>query len=259
MPVRAIAGRVLRPGHRGGPPALLAGRQRDRRGVNDTGGLPSLAWRWRYWGLPGRLHSPAQAAVFAWPLLPLWAATGLLGVALARRTGFPEAWGGRGANGRRLLVPALLGLALSVLVAATDRRTNWAGLAAVQHGLASIHIDFPASALVYPGGAIIVEVLYRLLPLPLLLWLISSLALRGRGRVQTFWALALLLSPMEPLSQDLALREFGLGVMAAVFVQDYALNLAQAALFRRHGFLAALALRVVFYLVRHVAYGNFLA
>ena len=93
----------------------------------------------------------------------------------------------------------------------------------------------------------------------LILWLISSLALRGRWQVQTFWALALLLSLVEPLSQDLSLGQFGTGVMAAVFVQDYALNLSQAALFRRYGFLSAIALRVVFYLVWHVAYGNFLA
>jgi hypothetical protein len=208
---------------------------------------------------PAIFRSPAQAAVFSWPLLPLWAATGLLGVELARRTGFPEAWGGRGSNGRRLLVSALLGLALGLLAVATDLRTHWAGRAAAEHGQPSIHIDFPASALVYPGGAVIVEVLYRLLPLPLLLWLISSLALRGRGREQTFWALALLLSLVEPLSQDLSLGQFGTGVMAAVFVQDYALNLSQAALFRRSGFLAAIALRVVFYLVWHVAYGNFLS
>ena len=208
---------------------------------------------------PAIFRSPSQAAVFSWPLLPIWAATGLLGVKLARRTGFPEAWGGRISNRQRFLVPALLGLALGLLAVATELRTNWAGLAAAKYGLASIHIDFPASALVYPGGAVIVEVLYRLLPLPLLLWLISSLALRGRWQVQTFWALAVLLSLVEPLSQDLSLGEFGTGVMAAVFVQDYALNLSQAALFRRYGFLSAIALRVVFYLVWHVAYGNFLA
>jgi hypothetical protein len=208
---------------------------------------------------PAIFRSPAQAAVFSWPLLPIWAATGLLGIELARRTSFPEAWGGRGSNRQRLLVPALLGLGLGLLAVATDLQTNWADLAAAKHGLASIHIDFPASAIVYPGGAVIVEVLYRLLPLPLLLWLSSSLALRGRGREQAFWALAILLSLVEPLSQDLSLQEFGTGVMAAVFVQDYALNLSQAALFRRYGFLSAIALRVVFYLVWHVAYGNFLA
>ena len=57
------------------------------------------------------------------------------------------------------------------------------------------------------------------------------------------------------------LRELGNGasmtsVMAA-FVPDLLLNLAQVVMFRRFGFVAAIATRVVFYLVWHVAYGNF--
>jgi hypothetical protein len=39
-----------------------------------------------------------------------------------------------------------------------------------------------------------------------------------------------------------------------VFVQDYALNLGQATLFRKYGFLAAIVMRVAFYLVWHILY-----
>jgi hypothetical protein len=40
----------------------------------------------------------------------------------------------------------------------------------------SIRIDAPASHLIYPGGAIIVSILYFLLLVPLFLWIF-----RGRG------------------------------------------------------------------------------
>jgi len=122
-------------------------------------------------------------------------------------------------------------------------------------GLPSIHISFPASLLIYPGGAVIVEILYRLFPIPFLLFLLGP-ALRRKGRQEiAFWVLAFLLSLVEPIG-DLGLRPLGLGVVAAVFLQDYALNLSQAWLFRKAGFLSAIWLRVVFYLVWHVAWGR---
>ena len=101
--------------------------------------------------------------------------------------------------------------------------------------------------------------LFRLLPIPLALWLISSLALRGRRQAEVFWVLAALTSLIEPVLQDLlGIAPETVSLALTQFVPDYALNFGQAALFRRYGFLAAIAMRVVFYLVWHVAYGNFI-
>jgi hypothetical protein len=80
------------------------------------------------------------------------------------------------------------------------------------------------------------------------------MVLGGRRHGATFWALAALTSLAEPAG-DLGLRELGWGTMTAVFAQDYALNFAQAGVFRRRGFLAAILLRVAFYLVWHVLWG----
>jgi hypothetical protein len=41
----------------------------------------------------------------------------------------------------------------------------------------------------------------------------------------------------------IGLRKYGLGTMAFVFAQDYALNLVQAWVFRRAGFLASILVR----------------
>jgi hypothetical protein len=192
---------------------------------------------------PDMFRSAAQAAVFTWPMLGIVAATGLVGTWIARHTQrFPEMWDRRVKIAWRLWVPIALGLLLGGVAILVDRATHWTTLAAAQMHLPSIHIDAPASYLIYPGGAIIVSILYFLLFVPLLLWM-----LRGRG----FWAIALLAALIEPMTQDLHTAG-GVGVMAAVFAEDYTLNLGQVWLFRRAGFVAAVVLRVAFYAVWHM-------
>jgi len=202
---------------------------------------------------PAVFRSTAQAKVFDWPFLALWAALGFAGVSLSERTGFPPAWK-KGSARSRLLVPASFGIGFGLLAVSTDAVTGWTKAVAAKLGQSSIHIPLPASLLIYPGGAIIVEILYRLFLIPVLLWIVSSLLLRGKGRDATFWTLAALTSLLEPLG-DLGLRDQGHTTMAAVFVQDYALNFTQAWIFRKRGFPAAIAVRVAFYLVWHILPG----
>ena len=63
-------------------------------------------------------------------------------------------------------------------------------------------------------------------------------------------------SLIEPLTQDMDLFQFGVGLMASVFLLDYALNLTQAALFRKYGFLASFMVRMGYYIIWHIAYGS---
>jgi hypothetical protein len=151
-------------------------------------------------------------------------------------------------------MPTLWGLGIGLVAMATEAVTGWTKIAATQMKLPSIHIDWPASLLIYPGGAIIVEVLYRTFLIPVLLWLVSSVILRGRFEDRLFWTLAALTSLLEPLSQDLTgilhgPQPFTSGI---VFAEDFALNFVQAATFRKYGFVSAVWVRVVFYLLWHV-------
>jgi len=203
---------------------------------------------------PQVFRSPTQAAVFEWKFIGLWTLAGLIGVTLSVRTGFPPLWNAAIPKTRRLLFPILLGVGFGVIAVATDVLTGWTDIVARKMGLTSIHIDWPASLIIYPGGAIIVDVIYRLLPIPLLLWLVSNLVLRGRGQVATFWMIAALTSFLEPWG-DLGLWKHGAAMTTAVFAQDYALNLTQAYLFRRSGFVSSVMLRIAFYMIWHVAYG----
>lgn len=202
--------------------------------------------------VPTVFRHEAQAAVFDWLALSIWTVAGLAGIFFARKTGFPDAFDECVTHWQRFGRPALLGLGFSAVFVAIDATTHYNQLLAAHYNQPQANIDFPASLLIYSGGAIIVEVLYRLLLVPLLLWLLSNVALKGRGQEPIFWALALLTSLIEPLSQRVEFLP--VGVAAAVFASAFGVNLAQAAVFRRYGLLAAITLRVAFYLVWHILY-----
>ena len=204
--------------------------------------------------VPDAFRSTAQAAVFAWPMIAVLTVLGVGALWLARRIGLPGFWNPDLPATRKWLLPVLLGVAFGVLAIGVDAWTGWTDVIEKKLGLPSIHIEFPASLLIYPGGAVIVNVIYYLVPIPLLVWLVSSLLLRGRFREPVFWTIGALAAAIEPLTQDLSYPGPA-WVMLLVLLSDYALNLAQVYLFRRGGFFATVLLRVSFYLVWHVVWG----
>jgi hypothetical protein len=199
---------------------------------------------------PAMFVSASQAKVFQWWFIASLAVLGLMGVWFAARTGFPETWDPRVPLRDRLAIPAAIGVALGIVALLVDRATGWSALEAAAHGLKTINIAFPASAIIYPGGAAIVDIVYYLVPIPLLMWL-TSLALKGRWQTETFWVIGALCAAIEPVTQDLGMPGHP-GMMTVMFAQDYALNLAQVWTFRRAGFGAAVWLRVVFYVAWHI-------
>jgi len=204
---------------------------------------------------PNALADPDQAALFAWPALGIFSGIGLVGVLLSERTGFPAAWDTRISTWRRLLLPVGVGMAFGVAMTALDYATHFSQLIAANHGLKQQYTGFAPMFLAFSIGApVIVEVVYRLLLIPLLLWVISNVILRGRGQTPTFWVLAVLLSAFEPLGQASDLRVLPVPVMVIDAALQYALNLTQAAFFRKYGFLASILVRAGFYLVWHVVY-----
>jgi hypothetical protein len=205
---------------------------------------------------PDAFRSTAQAAVFAWTMIGALILLGLGGLWLARRIGLPGFWNPDLPASRKWLLPVLLGVGFGILAIGIDVLTGWTDAIEKKLGIPSIHIDFPASLLIYPGGAVIVNVIYYLIPIPLLVWLVSGLLLRGRFREPVFWCAAALAAAVEPLTQDLS-DPGPAWVMLLVLLSDYALNVAQVALFRRGGFFATVLLRVSFYLVWHVVWGGF--
>jgi hypothetical protein len=204
---------------------------------------------------PG-FRSPTQTAVFAWPALAIVTAAGLIGVFLSHQLGLPGVWSPTIPLSRRLTIPAIAGLVTGLLAIAIDRMTGWSATSAAAMGLPSIHIAWPSSLVIYPGGAIVVNVIYYLVPIPVLVWLITRL---GRDRVRfdtAYWIGATLAALIEPVSQGMGNGLTGKPAALVVFgAQDFAANLAQVYAFRRAGFGAAVVFRVGFYLVWHVVNG----
>ena len=78
--------------------------------------------------------------------------------------------------------------------------------------------------------------------------------LRKRGYTAVFWALALLIALLEPMDQ-MSFVVANRGIMLILGGVTYALNVGEAYLLWRRGFLAPLAFRAAFYLVWHVVGG----
>ena len=203
---------------------------------------------------PDAFNDPTQAGLFSWTSLLIIGALGALGVFLSERTGFPSAWDTAVPLRKRVLGPLVVGLAFGLVLSAFDFFTHFTGYILARHGLAQQFVGYIPSFLIFSGGSILIEVIFRLLPVTLLLWLVSSLVMKGRGQSSTFWVLAFLLAALEPLSQSADILTLPLPLMLTDFAIYYGVNLTQIAYFRKYGFLASILVRVAFYFVWHTLY-----
>jgi hypothetical protein len=197
-----------------------------------------------------------QQTLFRWYFVFLFTVLAGLGLLFARLTDFPELWDRQVTYRLRLVVPLALGFGLGAAALALDRSCGisraWAAVANVP----TIHPPFPSSLLLYSYSAVAGEIFFHYFPLPFLLWFFSTLLFARRHQEETFWALALIVSFWEPLTQINGLKGYPLA-SAAVFGLAYAENFLGAYLFRRAGFLAPLALRLGYYAVWHIMGGGF--
>ena len=197
---------------------------------------------------------PAQTALFSWPMIGFLALAGGCAVWLAPRTGLPDLWDPSIPPRKWLLLPAAVGLGLGVLSLVFAAFSGSAQIMAEAANVPSISVPFPESIVFYSGGAIVVEALYRLIPITLTLWLIANVIMRKRGQTTVFWILAVLTSAVEPAG----LVGFLAGhpeVILVMVVATFGMNIFEAYLFWRYGLLAPLAFRLAFYLVWHVVGG----
>jgi hypothetical protein len=205
--------------------------------------------------LPHAFASAGQAAAFSWPFIIAIGAAGLVGVWFARRTGFSPAWTPKVGATRQVVVPALIGVGLAIVLIVFDLATGATRVINESRGVEQQFTDMRSMFLIFSTGAIYVEPIYRLLLIPLPLWLVSKVLLRGRFQVPVFWTVALLASALEPLDQLAApAAQLGVARLGFLAAHGFALNLVQAGFFRRYGFVASIAVREGFYFLWHVLY-----
>jgi hypothetical protein len=177
---------------------------------------------------------------------------GLIGVWISMYTGFPDAWDARVTNRQRLLIPIIAGVLFGALFLATDMVTGMSQLQEERFNITATDIPFPASLFVYPAGAIFLEVVYRLFPIPLLLGLFSIFVRNQRAREVFFWILAVLTSLIEPIGQSANTQVLPPLAMSFVLLQQFGFNLFQASFFRKYGYFASIVARIASYVPIHM-------
>jgi hypothetical protein len=195
-----------------------------------------------------------QESAFYWTTILVIAVMGLIGLILARRTGFPEIWDTKVSNRQRFLIPTLIGLVYGAITVIEDLAKP-----------SPVHLRLPLSIPFYTYGAILLEIMLRLFAIPLLVWLVSNVILRGKWQTQVFWIAAIVAALYEPLPfmrQELSGVS---GFAGSIIIIKWAIeplflaNVVSGWLFRRYGFLAALVMRLSFYLVWHIIYGGLIS
>jgi hypothetical protein len=212
------------------------------------------------------INIPLIRSEFALSTILVYGAMGLVGALIAPFAGFAPPVGGGITAWVRFGQPILTGVALGAAAIGLDHFTHGADFLAHQTGQPTFNVDYPQSLFVYTGGAALAEAFFRFLPLPLLMLLVGMLVRSDTGRKRAFIVVALVASLMEPLLQGGGVIALGGGDKASLFVSQflpylaiaYPLNLAAAFAYRRGGLLSPILLRMAYYLVWHVIFGNFL-
>jgi hypothetical protein len=219
--------------------------------------LCALLWQTHPWPVP----LPAQAAVLSWPLILPCLALGLLVVWLSSRIGCPSA--PRANDGRRWLVITLWSTAIGAAVGAEAlvqslipwiaRQQDVIAAASGQPNILTwVNVGLPWSIPHYFAASVTLECLYRLAPIPIVTWLVSRLALRGRWQGATYWIVAAIACMQEPVLWGLGMLRSPLPATAAVFAwfsmaETWAINLLEAYGLRRWGWPAVILFRLGFY------------
>ena len=123
---------------------------------------------------------------------------------------------------------------------------------------AGINVRFPKSLLFYPVMAMVVEVLFHLLPLALLS---APFGRRFRGggvraKRRSLWACVVLVALVEPIFQISLAGDAPSWLRVYLAAHLFVFNVGQLWLFVRHGFLTMVVFRLVYYLHWHVLWGH---
>ena len=210
---------------------------------------------------PVTLPLAGNEGVFAPLTILILAVMGFVGLLLARRTGFADIWDEMVSNRQRLLIPCIVGLIYGVVTVAPLLLGESNRLHPLATG-SDVHVKFPLSIPYYVYGALLLEIFLRLFCVPLLVWLISSVILRGKWQTPVFWFAACVVAFYEPMPymiEDFAgTRPFGYlyVVFSTVIGSLFISNVIAAYLFRRYGFLAPVVMRLSHYLIWHIIYGG---
>jgi membrane protease YdiL (CAAX protease family) len=207
------------------------------------------------------------------PALPLWMVSligvgtvlllygglGYVGLVLWRRLKLPDLWTETVTNRQRFLIPALVGVAIGVVLIVADLGfSQFNGVGRL------IHPPFPASLVATIAAAIGEEILFRLFFISFWSWLIGAVLLRSRGQPVVYWSVAVLSALLFAVAHLPALM-YMLGVselsqlspvlLVQIILLNGVVSLFAAHYYRKSGFLAPVGIHFWADIVWHVLWG----
>jgi hypothetical protein len=199
---------------------------------------------------------PLVGTISSWPnayRIPHWTTilafgiVGVLGVFLAPKAGFPEIGSSKITVVQRVVIPSVLGLGVGVISIFIDT---------ILHLDYAIEIDLPTSLIAYPLDGILEEIQLRLLLTTFLVWLLSTMILKGKFQEHVFWAIAGIVAVAYTWWQIVVYTQFAGAVDTDTVVRFVVLTgayfLVAAFVYRRFGFLAVVVMRLAQYLLWHI-------
>jgi len=207
------------------------------------------------------------ASEFLWSTIAVYLLLGVVGIFFYNAARFILPLDKSVSNKNRYFYPFLIGAALAALAVVIDQFSKGTTFIEKASGEKSFNVYFPASLFVYTSGIVLVEAVMKILPLSLLSFVVASLSRKDKPTNRQYLIIAVLVSLLEPLTQGvgiLLLQKGGkflsllLSQFLPYFLTSFPLNFSQALFFRRYGFLSSFIVRLGYYLIWHIVYGNFI-
>lgn len=197
----------------------------------------------------------SQRAMWSWAAIGCIGFLGFVGVVLLNFTGIKGLWDTDVEIKQKVLYPFLIGLPLGIIFSVYDHLTGVTALVSASAGVESIHTPFPYSIAHYLAGAIFTNIIYYLILIPIVVFLVSTKLLKGKGEGIVFWSIGIPLSLVEPLTNPGINVLTQLGVISfPILIFSLFFNLLSVWLIRKYGFISAIILRIGFYTVYHILY-----
>jgi hypothetical protein len=201
---------------------------------------------------------PGQRAIFSWPAIGILGSLGLLSVFLLNFTKLKGLWDANVGIKQKLIYPLIIGLLFGAIQVVYDLITGLNAIDAASMGVESLNVVFPYSIPFYFGGAVITNIIYYLILIPIVVFIFSTKLLKGKAEDKVFWSIGILVALIEPLTNpgiNYITQHGALGIPVILFVLLF--NLLSIWFIRKYGFISAIFLRVGDYLVWHILYGLF--
>lgn len=200
----------------------------------------------------------SQRSLFSWRAIGIISLLGLASVYVLNLTGLRKLWDADVGINKKIILPFVAGLILGSIQSVYDIYTGAGAEVAAVMGLENIHVAFPFSMPIYIGGAIIVSVIYYLIPISIVVYLVSAKILKGKAEGTVFWFIGILIALFEPLTNPgiSVIQQAGI-VALPLSISVLVFNLVSILSIRKFGFIAAFFLRIGHYAVWHIIYPVF--